>query len=49
MVHIPKRGMLSTHLLTRIFQHTLVDWLKFTWVPPNHVGPIYFWWVKCEF
>ena len=31
------------------FQHTLFDWLKFTWVPPNHVGPIYFLWVPCEF
>jgi len=41
--------MLATHLLTHTFQHTLFDWLKFTWVPPNHVGPIYFWWVPCEF
>jgi len=34
------REMLATHLLTHTFQHTLFDWLKFTWVPPNHVGPI---------
>jgi len=32
--------MIATHLLTHTFQHTLFDWLKFTWVPPNYVGPI---------
>jgi len=26
-----RREMLATHLLTHIFQHTLFDWLKFTW------------------
>ena len=32
--------MLAIHILTHTFQHTLFDWLKVTWVPPNHVGPI---------
>jgi len=27
--------MLATHLLTYVFQHTLFDWLKFTWDPPK--------------
>jgi len=30
-----KRGMLATHILAQTFQHTIFDWLKFTWVPPN--------------
>ena len=34
------RRMLATHILTHTFQHTLFDWLKVTWVPPNHVGLI---------
>ena len=33
-------GMLTTLILTHILQHTLFDWLKLTWVPPNHVGLI---------
>jgi len=33
----------NTHFST----HTLFDWLNFTWVPPNHVGPISIWWEKC--
>jgi len=33
--------MLATHILTHTFQHILLDWLKFTWVPPKHVGPIW--------
>jgi len=32
--------MLATNILTHAFQHTLFDWLKFTWLPPNHVDPI---------
>jgi len=32
--------MLTTLILTHTFQHTLFNWLKFTWVPPNHMGPI---------
>jgi len=32
--------MLATHILTHIFQHSFFDWLKFIWVPANHVGPI---------
>jgi len=39
------REMLTTHFLT----HTLFDRLKFTWVPPNHVGPISIWLDQCEF
>jgi len=34
------RDMLATHLLTHTFVHTLFDWLKFTRVPSNHVGPM---------
>jgi len=30
--------MLATHLLTHTFQHTLFDWLKFLWDPPNSYG-----------
>jgi len=41
--------MLATRLVTHTFQHTFFDWLKFTWVPPNHVGPISIWWNLCEF
>ena len=37
--------MLATHT----FQHTPFDWLKFTWDLPDHVGPIYIWWVPCEY
>ena len=40
LVNIAEKGMLATHILTQTFQHTLFDWLKFTSVPPNHVGPI---------
>jgi len=32
--------MLATYILAHTFQHVLFYWLKFTWVPPNHVGPI---------
>jgi len=32
--------MLTTH----IFQHTLFDWLKFTWVPTNLYGSHMIWW-----
>jgi len=32
--------MLATHLLTHAFQHTLFDWLKFTWDPHDLVGPM---------
>jgi len=32
--------MLEPHILTHFFQHTLFDWLQFTWVPPNCVTPI---------
>ena len=35
-----RRGKLATHIITHTFQHTLFDWLKFTWVLPNHMGPI---------
>jgi len=42
-------GMLTTLILTHILQHTLFDWLKLTWVPPNHVGLIWIWWIPCEF
>jgi len=37
--------MLATHT----FQHTLFDWLKFTWVPPNSYGSHQIMWVPCEF
>jgi len=30
--------MLATYLLTHTFQHTLFDWLKFTWVPYQFGG-----------
>jgi len=36
---LPPREMLATYLLTHTFEHTLFDWFKFTWVPPNYVGP----------
>jgi len=32
--------VLGTHILTHTFQHTIFDWLNFTWVSSNHVGPI---------
>ena len=35
------REMLAAHLLIYTFQHTFFDWLKFTRVPPNHVGPMW--------
>jgi len=41
--------MLTTHLLSYIFQHTLFDLLKFTWVSSNYVGPIWIWWVSYVF
>jgi len=37
------RGVLATHSQTHSFDDTLFYWLKFTWVPPNHVGPILIW------
>jgi len=33
-----RREMLVTHLLIHTFQHTLFDWLKFTWVPYQFGG-----------
>jgi len=41
--------MLATHLLTHTFQHTLFDWLKLTWDPPNLYGTHVIWWDSCEF
>jgi len=41
--------MLTTHLLTHTFQHTIFNWLNFTWVPPNLMGPIWIWWISYEF
>jgi len=32
-VHFEFRKMPATYLLTHTFQHTLFDWLKFTWDP----------------
>jgi len=32
---IISREMLTTYLLTHTFHHTLFDWLKFIWDPPN--------------
>ena len=40
-----RREMLTTHFLT----HTFFDWLKFTSVPPNHMGLISIWWDPCRF
>jgi len=41
--------MLATYLVIHTFQHIFFNWLKFIWVPPNHVGPISIWWDPCEF
>jgi len=41
--------MLATHLVTHIFQHTLFDWLKFAWDPPNINGTHMIWWDPYEF
>jgi len=41
--------MLPTHILTPTFQHTLFDWLKFTWDPPNLYETHMIWWNPCEF
>jgi len=46
---IQLREMLATHILTHIFQHTLFDWLKFTWDPPNLYGTRMIWWDPCKF
>jgi len=35
--------MLATHIVTHIFQHTLFDWLKFRWDPPNLYGTHMIW------
>jgi len=41
--------MLTTHLLTHTFQHTLFDWLKFTWDPQKVYRTHMIWWDPCEF
>jgi len=41
--------MLATYILTHTFQHTLFDWLIFTWNPHDLVGPMWIWWDPCEF
>jgi len=41
------RGMLATHILTHIFQHTLFDWLKF--MGPTKSYGFHINWVPCEF
>jgi len=43
------REMLATHLLTHTFQHTLFDWLKFTWDPQKVYRTHMIWWDPCEF
>jgi len=35
--------MLATHILTYTYQHTLFDWLIFTWDPPNVYGTHMIW------
>jgi len=35
LIYLKGWGILTTHLLTHTFQHTLFDWLKFTWDPPK--------------
>jgi len=44
-----KREMLATHLLTHIFQHILLIWLKFTWDSSNLYGTHMIWRDSCEF
>jgi len=41
--------MLATHILTHTFQHTLFDWLKFIWDPPNLCGTHMIWRDPCKF
>jgi len=41
--------MLAIHILTHIFQHTLFDWLKFTWDLPNLYGTQMIWWDHVNF
>jgi len=41
--------MLAIHILTHTFEHTLFDWLKFIWDPPNLYGTHMIWWDLCEF
>jgi len=42
-INIGLRETLTTHLLT----HTLFDWLKFIWDPPNINGTYMIWWDPC--
>ena len=43
------REILTTHILTHTFQHTLFDWLEFTWNPPKLYRTHMNWWDLCEF
>jgi len=39
---IDLRGRLATHFLTHTFHHTIFDWLKFIWIPPNYGSHVNF-------